>query len=584
MTDQAESMNFASVRQTLLRYVARWDKRLRLTQTTLWLPRGIMLGILIGIVVAVAARVRPWLLPTQVLAVAGLAVLLGALFAVVGVWLYPRTPLAAARFFDRTFGLQERTSTALELAENAIRAPQMFSALQTQDALAQAATVQARQHLAFQWRRRELFAMLGLAVLLGVLLLLGNPQAEIIAQQTALQSAIEQQLERVEAIKRDVLANPELSEAEKEALAQILQDLQEKLSQPNITQPEAVAQLSQAAQQMNQARQQLTPQERAALQAAGQALSQSQPTQGAGQAMQNANPGDAANQLQNLAQRVENNQLTQEQIEGMIQALQQAAQALQQTNPAAAQALQQAAQALQQGNMQQAAQALQQAAQALQNQQNQLAQSPLTQAAQQAAQQLAQSGNQVAQAGQQGQQGQQGSQGAQQGQQGGQQGAQQGQQGAQGAAAGAQGAQQGAQGGGQVPGQQAGAEGAEGAGQGSGGAGNDTVEGTAGSGQPIEANNGRSDGTLAENDFIYAPTFIGGEGGQEINPRSGQPGSDSDPMELGEFSENPTGESRVPIRDVVGRAAAEADQAMETDRVPGALRGFIRQYFTDIQR
>lgn len=94
---------------------------------------------------------------------------------------------------------------------------------------------------------------------------------------------------------------------------------------------------------------------------------------------------------------------------------------------------------------------------------------------------------------------------------------------------------------------------------------------------------GGGDGTLGNNEFIYAPTFIGGEGGETINPRSGR-GGDDELIETGEFAQNPTGESRLPIREAVRRAAGGVDQALENDRVPGALRGFIRQYFTDLQR
>ncbi|PJF31423.1 MAG: hypothetical protein CUN51_03575 [Candidatus Thermofonsia Clade 1 bacterium] len=604
MTDQLETVNFKQVQRSLLSYIGRWERRLRLTQMALWLPRGAMLGIGVGIVLALLARTCPWLLPEQVAVLAGLAVVLGVIVATVGVWLYPRTPLQAARLFDRLFGLQERTSTALELSVQSIRAPHYFSTLQTQDALQHVAQVQPRRFLPFQWRRNEILATLALGALLMALLLIPNPQMEVIAQQTALREAIEEQIERVEQLKREIIANPELSEAEKQELSQILQDLQEKLSQPELTQPEAVAQLLQAAQLMNNQRNQLTDLQRDALRAAGQALSQSQPLQGAGQAMQNGNLSDAANQLQNLSRRVESGQLTQEQLESMAQALQQAAQALQQANPAAANAMQQAAQALQQGNLSQAAQALQQAAQALQNQHNQLAQSPLTQAAQQAAQQLAQGRNQVAQAGQQPQQGQQGAQAGQQGAQAGQQGTQAGQQGAQAGQQGAQAGQQGAQGAGGAAGAEGGegstqgstvgaqgsgetgddanVQGAQSAGTGSGGAGTDTTEGTPATGQ-AEASGGGGDGTLGNNEFIYAPTFIGGEGGETINPRSGR-GGDDELIETGEFSQNPTGESRLPIREAIRRAVGGVDQALENDRVPGALRGFIRQYFTDLQR
>lgn len=79
-----------------------------------------------------------------------------------------------------------------------------------------------------------------------------------------------------------------------------------------------MAQLSQAAQLMHNQRSQLSDQQRSALDAVGQALSQSQPLQGTGQALQNGNLGDAANQLQNLARRMEGGQLTQEQLESMI--------------------------------------------------------------------------------------------------------------------------------------------------------------------------------------------------------------------------------------------------------------------------
>ncbi|MBO9310282.1 MAG: hypothetical protein J7551_10935 [Chloroflexi bacterium] len=478
---------------------------------------------------------------------------------------------------------EKARQTLLELTAQAIRAPQMLSALQLQDAVQRAQQAQPRQRLPFQWRRGELIATAALSALLIALLLIANPQAEVIAQQIALRSAIEAQLERVEALKRDILANPELSEAEKQALAQILQELQRKMAQPNLTQLEAVAQLSQAAQQMNNARSQLTDRQRAALRSAGRALSQSPPMQGAAQAMQNGNLGDAAVQLQSLSRRVRDGQLTRAQIESMARALQQAAQALREANSAAAQAFQQAAQALQQGDLGQAAQALGRAAQALQSQQDQLAQSPLTQAAQRAAQALAQGSNQMAQVGRKGQGAQierQGAQsGAQQGAQAEQQGSRAGQSafeqqggGAQQGAAG----QQGDWGDAQALGQQTGAESA---GQGSGGAGKDTTKGTPSDGEPVVAHKSSGDGALGDNEFIHAPSFINGEGGEWIDLRS-----DEALIEAGEFVRNPTGESRLPIREAVRRAAADANRAMESERVPSALRDLIRRYFTDLQR
>ena len=41
----------------LLRTIARWDRRLRLTQLSLWIPRGMALGLVAALVVALAFAV-----------------------------------------------------------------------------------------------------------------------------------------------------------------------------------------------------------------------------------------------------------------------------------------------------------------------------------------------------------------------------------------------------------------------------------------------------------------------------------------------------------------------------------------------
>ena len=46
----------------LTRVVKRWDRRLRLQQTLLWLPRSLLPGLAIGLLLAVISWLRPWLL------------------------------------------------------------------------------------------------------------------------------------------------------------------------------------------------------------------------------------------------------------------------------------------------------------------------------------------------------------------------------------------------------------------------------------------------------------------------------------------------------------------------------------------
>src|SRR5579859_6349234 len=121
--------------QQLLTYLARWDQRSRLAQLATWVPRGILAGLLVGLAAAVISRLRPVLFGSQVLIIAGVAVLVGALVATLAVMLWPRPILNKARHFDRVLGLKERTSTALELTSGTISAPDQFINLQLNDAL-----------------------------------------------------------------------------------------------------------------------------------------------------------------------------------------------------------------------------------------------------------------------------------------------------------------------------------------------------------------------------------------------------------------------------------------------------------------
>src|SRR5438105_5007604 len=108
----------------LLKYISRWDQRLRLTQLSLWVPRGLAAGLAIGLLVALISRLRPWLLPSQITALTGLTAVLGAAIALVAVFVWPHSTQKSAQYFDRLFGLKERSSTALELASGAINAPE----------------------------------------------------------------------------------------------------------------------------------------------------------------------------------------------------------------------------------------------------------------------------------------------------------------------------------------------------------------------------------------------------------------------------------------------------------------------------
>ncbi len=595
----------------LLQAISRWDRRLRLTQLALWIPRGLAAGLVFGLAVALISRTRPWLLPQQVVLIAVVAALLGIVLAAVGVSIWPRPTLQTARYFDRLFGLKERSSTALELASGTIKASEQLTDLQLRDALANASQVNARRYLPFRWDRRDLGFIAALLVMLVLALLLVNPQTSVLAQQVATQSAIAEQIQKLQQIQKTIQASTDLTDAEKSQLTAIVSDTIKTLQQPGISKPEAVAALSRAGQQLNGARSQFAPQQKSALQQAGQALNQSAMTQAVGQALQASDVGQAADELQSLAQRIANGQLTAQQMRDAADALNQAAQNLQDVNPDAAQALRDAADALRSGDNAAAQRALQQAAKDLYGQEQRMSQSPLSQAAQDASRQMNQAQQQVAQAGQQSQPESRAGQQNQQGQAGrGQQGSSDqggpGQQ-PQGDRADENNPSGSTSGGGQTGGGQdqpggdssAGGSGdnsgaglggqdslsaQDGSGVGSGSPGSDVTRGDAGNPGPVDPNMSHGSGEVLPYEAVHAPSFVGGSGGARVSPQgSTDPNAASDAAPQDSQVDPVAGKSVVPIGQVAGQAAAQADQAMDSEHVPGSLRGVIRDYFTGLQ-
>ena len=652
----------------LLHLLAAWDRRLRLTQLVLWLPRGLGVGLVISLLLAVLMRLRPWLLPGQMLTVIAVLLLISAVITLLLIWFWPHPLLKTARAFDLRFGLRERVSTALELAITppAVNSPfdASFQTLLLRDAIQQAEKVRVSEQLPLRVQWRDGVIGLGLIGLIGLLIVLPNPQFGIVAQQNLLSATVAQQISQMQQLEQVVKANPSLSDAQKAALQQIAAQTIKTLSQPGISQSEAMAALAQAEQQFSGSQAQLSSAEQQANQQAGQALSapgaaSSSAAQAMGTALQKGDLSQASKAAQALAQQI--GTLSPNQTAAIAQALNNAAATLSQTDPAASNALQQAAQALQKGDAAAAATALKQAASAFQAAQNTLSQSPLSQAAQQAARQAAQAQQQIsqfvapdavqtpgavgtannqsaaqnstsatAQAAQTNQpdasgtasptdqptgqadaanqtpsgppqSGLSGSSASGQGsapqngsQSGGQSSSSSGQQRNKPGSAPSD-AGTGQDSGGSPAGSSAainnagstitGSGGGSGAGQGAGGAGDNVTNGSGGSasGSTMDTNNGHGDGTIINNEHIYAPSFIGGTGGAALNPDANNPNGDGGAAQSGGYQSVQTGSATVPLTSVVGAAASQADAAMDSDHVPIGLRGVIHDYFSGLQ-
>lgn len=131
-------------------------------------------------------------------------------------------------------------------------------------------------------------------LLLAALLLLAavwlpNPQASILLHQRAIAQTIEEQVAALEALTEEIMANPELSAAEKEALLEPLQTAIESLQNDDLNQAQAVAVLSEAEADLRSLSQNEATNLLQNLNAAGQPLAGNANAQALGQALQSGN-------------------------------------------------------------------------------------------------------------------------------------------------------------------------------------------------------------------------------------------------------------------------------------------------------
>lgn len=596
--------------QDIVRLIAQWNVRLRLQHTLTWLPRGLSAGLGAAVGVALLARYRPILLQQQVLAVGLALAAAGALVALAAVWVWPQPTAHAARHYDRLFGLKERLSTALELSAGRLRAVRGdIAALQVDDALTAARRVDHRSQMPFQVRWRDWVTA---AVLLAAFLVawwLPNPQAGALAVQQAFSQTVEAQVSDLRALRENALADSSLTEEEREAILQTLDDAIETLEQPGVTREEAVATLSEASQKLRDlsaAETEAVERRVAALrEAVAPIMTEDAATIGLAQALQSGDMQRAAEAMQQLAEGL--GQMSQEQREALAQQLERAAEALEAAAPEMAQQLREAAEALREGDTERAQAALQELAEQMrqlgaQSQQR----APGSQTMERMAEQVQEGQQRLMQmwpagrtqsdaAGPSAQQEQSGA--------GVQQGAED-----QGAALDggmADGADEGEgqeQGGGSRPGEgdqpglqegeeRSGAsradmesqlEGGRGAGQGEGAFGENP--GAAGEADAPSDHVNRPGGRgLREYEAVLAPSRIGGQGADEMGLPIYPQDLEEVPWREGAFTQPRDAQSFVPYNQVFREYADAANDALESGRIPLGLRGVIREYFTSLE-
>jgi tetratricopeptide (TPR) repeat protein len=506
-------------------------------------------GLTVTLALLAAGHFYPLAMPPVLLAVGLLATLLALAGVQAYAWLRPRPAAVVAYWLDQRLGLDERLSTALELAANPHATPPEIIAAQLQDTHRHLKKFKPEQAfpLRVSWPWVGLSTLLAAGIVAG--LLLPNPQVQILQQQAATEAAIAEQAALLEEIRADLVADEALLETPQgQELLQTFDELLQSLKEGNLTEEEAIAALSTAEQELVELQNAAEAQE-ASLNEVTDSLSQFDSTAELADAIEAGDMAAAAESLTSAATAD-----PQAAVE-LAEALQEAAEAAQQAGDS------ELAEALQQ-----AAEAAQQAAAAGQN-----GQTPDAEAMQEAMEQVAEA---IQQAGEDAA-GQEAMEEALANiQEAREQLAEQADQEGTGLAQGGQGA-------GQQPGdgtpQRSGGAGREDPGLGEGG---DTAD--QGAPDAMETDNGPNEGRVEDYESLYAPGHIGGEGGPIVSP---DPQGTQGGVPVGEAPVDPNqpDPALVPYDQLYGDYTAEASKAIDDSYIPLGMKDYVRQYFGSLE-
>lgn len=509
---------------------------MRLQRALVWLVRGLAIGLGLSLLAGGFGLLQAKLLKQEFLVLTLFLTLTIPLVVSVSAYLWKIEKIKAARYFDRELHLGERVSTALELqTEN-----HSVEIIQKQldDAIRASRAVNPRRNLPLRFSKIDAALALLFAALIGLIWFRGETLFAAASQQRAVEQAITEQQAQIEEIIKEIEANQELTDEQKQALTEPLQQALSDLEE-NPTMEGAVSTLVNTGEKLQALSSEQVEQSLQTLKETGSSLAaqEGSPLESVGKEMAQGNLANAASELANM----DLSQMSSEELQQTAEQLQAMANSLAATNPQLAQELSNAAQAIQNGNLQEAQQALANASSQMAQAGQQVAASQM---ASQAASQLQQGAGQVIAAG----------------------------------------GNQPTQGNASTPGQgnpQSGqTTSGAGSGSGSGDAPDSDQAGSEAGSSPIQQNNGAGDGGESAYEQIYAPSLLGGAGSDTL----GLPSSGEDGDVVGTSPTNAEdGQSLVPYTEVYSQYNQFNRQAVENGEVPVQFMDIIRNYFDSLQ-
>jgi len=510
---------------------------MRLQRALTWAMRGFALALALSLLIGGVGLYQAKLLKQEFLAlIISFTVVLPVLFGVVA-YLWKIESIKAARYFDHAFHLEERVSTALELQDENHSVGMIQK--QLDDALNATREIKPSRDLPLHLKKIDIALAVFFVLLIGTLWFRGETLFAAASQQRKVEQAIAAEQTKIEEIIKEINANEGLTDAQKQALAKPLNEALSGLKE-NPSVEGAVSTLVSTSEKLKAMSSEQAGQSMQALKEAGGSLASQEgtPLESVGKDLANGNFANAATDLANM----DLSKLSPAELQQLANQLDTMASSLASTNPQLAQELANAAQAIRSGDLANAQQAMTNASTQLAHASQQITASQM---ANQASGQLQQGAGQVLAAG------------------GGTQPSQ--------ANASTQGQ------GNQQSGQN---NGGGGSGSGSGSAPQSNSSGPEAGSSPIPQNNGAGNGGESAYQQIYAPSLLGGVGGDTLGlPTSGEDGD--------VVGKSPTtaedGKSLVPYTEVYSQYNQFNRKAVENGEVPTQFMDVIRSYFSSIQ-
>jgi hypothetical protein len=222
-----------------------WERRLALESVQRWLIRGAIGAFAVGSLVLAVGWVTPW--PEAELRPWAVQAALPLLLAALIVALLPTRKLRKAGVLDTRLGFGDRLASALVYRDS----NQSIVRVQRADAIARLGRRSPVKEPVWRPSRLETAALAATFAVAALLLVTPSPQQTVLDRQAAEQLAVEQTSQRLDALRQDAIAGPNLTPEQARQLDELLQQAQAELNRVH-TQQEAAAILARAQDQLGQ--------------------------------------------------------------------------------------------------------------------------------------------------------------------------------------------------------------------------------------------------------------------------------------------------------------------------------------------